>query len=454
MNNQIQIDRIRRFFQSGATRSLAFRRDQLRKLAAALETYETQLHDALHADLRKSPRDAYTSETGYVQSDIRYALKNMRRWSRPQRVAVPAGLRPARAQVVPEPKGAVLIIGPWNYPVQLVLSPLVAAIAAGNCAVIKPSELTPHTSAALKTLVEAAFDPHYICVVEGGRDVAEELFSQPFDHIFFTGGTEAGRAVALAAAKQLIPVTLELGGKSPVLVGENTCLPVAARRIVRGKFMNAGQICVAPDHVWVPRSMLSEFTNRLQQTVLQFYGNNPQQSPDYGRIVNRHHFDRLVKLAPDCVHDEKDLYIAPTLIIDPPLDSPLMQEELFGPLLPILPYDSENEIIAFCKTRSAPLALYLFTDDPDQQQRLMRAIPSGGVCINDTISQLIPKELPFGGRGESGMGAYHGKTGFDTFSHVRSILSRSTRFDLEALYPPMNVPLNFLKRGYRFFAGS
>ncbi len=454
MNNQFQIDPMRHFFESGATRDLDFRRDQLRKLAGALETCETQLHDALYADLHKSSLDAYTSETGYVQSDIRHALKNLSRWSRAKRVPVPAGVWPASGRVIPEPKGVVLIIGPWNYPAQLVLSPLVAAIAAGNCAVIKPSELTQHTSTVLRQLIETTFDPAYIRLVEGGRETAEMLLEQPFDHIFFTGGTEIGRKVAEAAAKKLIPTTLELGGKNPAIVCDDANLDVAARRIVRGRFMNAGQLCVAPDHVWIPRKLLTGFFQTLEKTIAEFYGNDPQQSPDFGRIVNRHHFDRLVALAPNCVRDADDLYIAPTLISDPPRDSAVMQEEIFGPLLPVLPYDSEHEVINFCRARPAPLALYLFTDDRAKQQRFMNAIPSGGVCINDTVSQLIPKELPFGGRGASGWGATHGKAGFNEFSHFRSILTRSTRMDFKAIYPPVKLSLNAMKRAYRFFAGD
>lgn len=454
MNNQFQIDRMRSFFESGAPRSLAFRREQLRKLAGALETCEAQLHEALHADLRKSPLDAYTSETGYVQSEIRHALKNLKRWSRAKRVPIPAGVRPAKARIIPEPKGVVLIIGPWNYPAQLVLSPLVAALAAGNCAVLKPSELTPHTSAVLRELIETTFDPQTIQLLEGGRETAEMLLEQPFDHIFFTGGTEVGRKVAEAAAKNLIPVTLELGGKNPAIVCEDADLDVAVRRIIRGRFMNAGQLCVAPDHVWVPRNRFDQFFQTLEKTVTEFFGSDPQQSPDFGRIVNRLHFDRLVALAPDCARDADDLYIAPTLILDPPRDSAVMQEEIFGPLLPVLPYDSEQDVIAFCRARPAPLALYLFTNDKTRKKKLMDAIPSGGVCINDTVSQLIPKELPFGGRGTSGWGASHGKAGFDEFSHFRSILTRSTKFDLRAVYPPLKISLNAMKRAYRFFAGD
>ncbi len=454
MSSQFQIDRMKNFFAGNAARSPAFRAEQLRKLAAALEAAEPQLHAALHADLRKSALDAYTSETGYVQSEIRHALKNLRRWSRVRRVPVPAGVRPAHARVIPEPKGVVLIIGPWNYPVQLVLSPLVAAIAAGNCAVLKPSELTPHTSAALRELIEKTFDPDTVRLVEGGRETADMLLDQPFDHIFFTGGTEIGRKVAAAAAQQLIPTTLELGGKNPVIVCDDADFEIAARRIVRGRFMNAGQLCVAPDHVWVPREQLTAFFQTLEKSVAAFYGDDPQQSPDFGRIVNRRHFDRLVALAPGCVRDADELYIAPTLLPDPPRASAVMQEEIFGPLLPVLAYDSEQEVIDFCRARPAPLALYLFTEDRARQQRLMNAIPSGGVCINDTVSQLIPKELPFGGRGASGWGASHGKAGFDEFSHHRSVLTRSTRFDFKAVYPPLNISLTAMKRAYRFFAGD
>ena len=371
MSSQFQIGRMRSFFESGSAQDILFRAEQLRKLDRALEAHETKLHGALYADLHKSPQDAYTSETGYVQSDIRHALKNLKCWSRPQPARVPLMLCPAQAQVLPEPKGIVLIIGPWNYPAQLVLSPLVAALAAGNCAVLKPSELTPHTSAALKAMIDETFDPSVVQVIEGGRETAEALLNEPFDHILFTGGTEAGRAVAQAAAKKLIPVTLELGGKCPVIVCEDADLEVAARRIARGKFINAGQTCVAPDHVWVPRSRFGEFFQTLEKTVIEFYGENPRQSPDYGRIVNRRHFDRLVALSPDCVRDADDLYIAPTLIADPPLDQAMMHDEIFGPLLPVLPYDSEQEVIHFCHSRSAPLALYLFTNDKACQKRLL-----------------------------------------------------------------------------------
>ncbi len=460
MHTDFQIDGMKAFFVKGSCANIAFRREQLNKLARALDVHEHFLHQALYDDLRKSPVDAYASETGFIRSEIRYALKNLHRWTRPQRVATPAGLQPAHSRIIPEPKGTVLIIGPWNYPAQLVLSPLVSALAAGCCAVLKPSELTPHTSSALHNLINNTFDPEIVRVIEGGRETAEALLEQPFDHIFFTGSAAAGRSIMAAAAQNLIPVTLELGGKSPAVLGADANLAVAARRIVRGKFMNAGQTCVAPDHVWVPRQLITPFIKELQQTIRQFYSGSPQHSPDYGRIVNRRHFDRLTALL-EGSHvacggqiDTKELYIAPTILTNPPSGGTLMQEEIFGPLLPVLPYDDEQEIIRFCRLRPAPLALYLFTQNRSAQKRLMEAIPSGGVCINDTVSQLIPKGLPFGGRGASGMGSCHGKAGFDTFTHFRSVLRRSTRFDIQAFYPPMKVSLENLKRGYRFFAGA
>jgi aldehyde dehydrogenase (NAD+) len=454
MNGHFQMDILRRTVESGTLRPLDARRERLRALLCAIEKHESVLHDALRADLGKSALDAFTAETGFVQSEIRYTLKNLRRWSRPRRTAVPPMLQPSQAHIIPEPKGVVLIIGPWNYPVQLVLSPLVAALAAGNCAVIKPSELAPHTSAALKTLIDDAFSPDTVQLIEGGRETSVMLLNQPFDHIFFTGGTETGRAVALAAAEQLIPVTLELGGKCPVLICEDADLRLAARRIARGKFMNAGQTCVAPDHVWVPRTRLNEFFQTLEKTIADFYGDDPKTSSDYGRIVNRRHFDRLVALAPDCKHDADNLFIAPTLILDPPRDSALMQEEIFGPLLPVLPYDSEQDVIAFCRARPVPLAFYLFTGDREKETRLIAAVSSGGVCVNDTLMHIIPKGLPFGGKGASGMGAYHGKRGFEEFSHFRSVLRHSTKFDLRSAYPPLKISLNAMKRAYRFFAGD
>ena len=450
---------MRSFFRGGASRTAEFRIMQLRRLEKAVEARLDEIHRALRADLRKSETEAFLSETGYVLRDLRHARRNLRRWMRPQARRMPPGLQPARARVIPEPKGTVLIIGPWNYPFQLMLSPLAAALAAGNCAVLKPSEYAPHTSAVLRELIGQTFDPDYVHVVEGGRETAEALLKQPFDHIFFTGGTEAGRRIAQAAAEQLIPVTLELGGKCPAVVFADTDLKVAARRIARGKFMNAGQTCVAPDHVWAERPVYKTLVRELREALHRFYGPDPRHSAEYGRIISRHHFDRVRSLMQDggivCGGDTDadDLYIAPTVIQNPPPESALMSEEIFGPLLPVLSFDSNEEVIAWCCSRPVPLALYLFTQDRARQARLIKAIPSGGVCVNDTVSQIIPASLPFGGKGASGMGMYHGKAGFDEFSHFRSVLPRSVRFDLPAAYPPLKTPLKILKRFYRFFAG-
>lgn len=460
MQANFQIGPMQAFFRGGASRPAAFRKEQLRRLEHLIEAHLGEIHRALHDDLGKPETEAFLSETGYVLRDLRAAQRHLERWMRPVRHRMPAGLQPASARVIPEPKGAVLIIGPWNYPFQLLLSPLAAAIAAGNCAVLKPSECTPRVSALLARLIGDAFPPEYLRVVEGGRDAAEALLAQPFDHVFFTGGTEAGRSVAQAAAGRLIPVTLELGGKCPALVFADTDLKVAARRIARGKFMNAGQTCVAPDHVRVARPVYETLVWELREALHAFYGPDPRHSPDYGRIVNRHHFDRVRALMQGgeivCGGDtdERTLYIAPTVIQNPPAGSPLLTEEIFGPVLPVIPFDSEEEIVAWYQAQPTPLALYVFTSDRARRRRLIETIPSGGVCINDTVSQVIPYNLPFGGKGASGTGRYHGRAGFDEFSHVRSILTRSVRWDVPAAYPPMKTPLKTLRRFYRFFAGG
>jgi aldehyde dehydrogenase (NAD+) len=433
----------RRHFQSGVTRPLAYRQDQLRRLQAAIETRETALLDALHPDLRKSPHDAYTSEIGFVLSDIRHALKHLPAWMKPQRRSLPPMAWPGRAAVHPEPFGVALIIGPWNYPFQLLVSPLVGAIAAGNCAVLKPSEFAPHTSAVVAKLIADAFPPEYLAVVEGERDAAEALLREKFDTIFFTGSTAVGRAVMTAAAKHLTPVTLELGGKSPTIVCADAPLDVTARRITWGKFMNAGQTCVAPDFILADRRIRQPLVEALRHAVREFYGDNPQRSPDYGRIVNRRHFDRLSAFA---TGDAADLYIPPTILTDATWDSPVMQEEIFGPILPVLEFDLLDEALAKLRNLPVPLALYLFTSDRATQERVLAGTRSGGVCINDTVVHIAGKELPFGGLGESGMGAYHGKASFDCFSHRRSVMRRSMAFDSRFRYPPPKLSLARLRK--------
>lgn len=447
----------RRFFRLGATRPLEFRRAQLRRLHDALATHESALLRALEADLHRPAAEAWFSEIALVLSEIRHALRHLSSWTRPQRRRLPLLARPGRAWVQPEPLGVALVIGPWNYPVQLLLLPLVSALAAGNCAVLKPSEFASQTAEAIARLIRETFPEHYVAACPGGRDVAETLLHERFDKIFFTGGPAAGRAVMAAAAKHLTPVTLELGGKCPCLVCADAPLDVAARRIAWGKFLNAGQTCVAPDFVLVERPILEAFLGALQEAVREFYGDNPRQSPHYGRIVNRRHFERLSgllgagRIVCGGQHDAAALYFAPTIMTDVPLDAAVMQEEIFGPILPVLGFDQLDAALAILAGRPTPLALYLFTRDRGTQVRVLAEARSGGVCLNDTVVHLLAKELPFGGLGESGMGTYHGRAGFDCFTHYRPVVRRPFFPDFRLRYPPLRLRLPALKRVARWF---
>lgn len=450
----------RAFFRSGVTRPEAFRRVQLQALLEILVAHEKDLLDALHADLRKNPQEAYASEIGFLLGEIRHALRHLHDWMKPARRRAPILTWPSRASIRQEPYGLALIIGPWNYPLQLLLSPLVGAIAAGNCAVLKPSEFAPHTADVIARIIHATFPAEYISVVQGGQATAEALLLEKFDTIFFTGSTQTGRAVMTAAARHLTPVTLELGGKSPCLVCADAPLEIAARRIAWGKFMNAGQTCVAPDYVLVDHRVAADFLDVMKQVIREFYGENPQQNPDYGRIINRRHFDRLASyldqgnLAHGGHHDADDLYIEPTVLTETSAMAPVMNEEIFGPILPILEFREMDELLARLAAQPSPLALYLFTHDRDIQKKVLSGTQSGGVCINDTITHIFGKDLPFGGVGESGMGAYHGRASFDCFSHRRSVLKRSLRSDPLFRYPPQRTSLNTLKRILRLFGAG
>lgn len=412
---------------------------------------------ALYADLGKSRHEAYVSEFGYVIGEIRHTLARLHRWMRPERRRAPLFAWPAQAQVRREPFGVALIIGPWNYPLQLLLIPLVAALAAGNTAVLKPSEFAPHTSAVIARLIREIFDEECVALIEGGQDVAEDLLREKFDTIFFTGSTRVGHAVMAAAARHLTPVTLELGGKCPCVVLTDAPMDLVARRIVWGKFMNAGQTCVAPDHVWVDRRAAPALLAALARAVRDFYGENPQKSGDYGRIIHRKHFDRLLAhLREGTIHiggrvDAEDLYIEPTILTGVTRDSALMNEEIFGPVLPVLEFDDVGEWLELQRNQPSPLALYLFTGDRTSQERVLRETRSGGVCINDTMTHIIGRDLPFGGLGQSGMGSYHGRAGFECFTHPRSVLRCSLAFDPSFRYPPPKTPLAALKRLMRFF---
>jgi aldehyde dehydrogenase (NAD+) len=451
------IARQRAFFLTGATAAMEFRQERLQALHDAVVARESEFLAALHADLRKSPHEAYASEIGYVLGEIRHAIRHLPGWMKPERRRVPFLAWPGRARVRRESLGVALIIGPWNYPLQLLLTPLVGAIAAGNTAVLKPSEFASHTSSVMAKLIAETFDENHVALVEGGLDCAESLLREKFDTIFFTGGTNAGRAVMSAAARHLTPVTLELGGKSPCIVTADVPLEITARRIVWGKFMNAGQTCVAPDHVWVDRGVAPALLDALHNAIRAFYGENPQQSPDYGRIVNRRHFDRLHAMLGDgkVFHggrsDAGDLYIEPTVLTDVAADSVVMRDEVFGPILPVLVFDEIEEVIARLKHQPSPLALYLFTNCRKTMDRVVSSTRSGGVCINDTVNHILGRDLPFGGVGDSGMGDYHGRASFECFTRRRTVLQRSLRLDPEFRYPPPGASLSVLKRLLRFF---
>jgi acyl-CoA reductase-like NAD-dependent aldehyde dehydrogenase len=450
------IARQRAFFQSGATRSTDFRLAQLKILKNLLESSDAELLAALHADLGKSAHEAYTSEIAFLLGEILHAIRHLPSWVKPERRKSPLIAWPAKSVVRREPFGVALIIGPWNYPLQLLLSPLVGAIAAGNCTVLKPSEMAPHTAGLVDRLIRSTFPEEFITSIQGGRETAEALLGEKFDTIFFTGSTRTGRAVMAAAARNLTPVTLELGGKCPCIVGEDAPVDLTARRIVWGKFMNAGQTCVAPDHVWAHQRIVPALLEAMRQTLVEFYGSSPKTSPDYGRIINAAHLERLTgylndgQIACGGESDPATLYLAPTIITQPRIDSPVMTDEIFGPILPVIGFSDIDEVLQGLRERPKPLAVYLFARDPALQERVLAGTESGGVCINDTILQILGTDLPFGGVGDSGMGTYHGRAGFDCFTHQRAIMTRSPAVDPKFRYPPPRASLETLKRILRF----
>jgi aldehyde dehydrogenase (NAD+) len=453
------IDAMNAFFETGATRDAGFRLDWLAALDSAIEKFETPLLAALNADLGKSAKESTVSEIGVVRADLAYARRHLKDWMRPVRQRSPLLLRPASSEVRPEPKGTVLILSPWNYPFQLAFSPLVAALAAGNTVLLKPSELAPRTAEVMARLVASCFPSDYCAVVQGGPETAARLLDESFAHIFFTGSTSVGRLVAQQAAHHLTPVTLELGGKSPAIVCSDAALGPAARRLVWGKFLNSGQTCVAPDYVLADRSIAAPLLEALTRAILDFYGPDPRQSPDYSRIINARHFDRLVACLGDGRivhggrHDRSGLYLEPTLLTEVKPGSPLMQEEIFGPILPVVPFDDLDQAMADLRKRPKPLACYVFSRSRERQESVLAGVPSGGACVNDTLVHMLNPRLPFGGIGESGQGAYHGKAGFDTFSHHRSVMRRGTWWDPRFRYPPLRLSVAALKRLLPFMLG-
>ncbi len=442
------VSRARATFSTGRTRPTEWRKAQLRALARMLTEQEDEFLTALAQDLGKPALEGYLTEIAFVLAEITETLRHLDRWLQPTRATVPVKQQPGHARIHRDPLGTVLIIGPWNYPMQLVLAPLVGAIAGGNTAVIKPSEVSQHTSRVLARLVPQYLDPDAFCVVEGGVTETTALLEEHWDHIFYTGNGTVGRVVMAAAAKHLTPVTLELGGKSPVIVDASANLEVAAKRIVWGKFLNAGQTCIAPDYVLVDRRVEGPLLARMRDAVQTFYGANPRESPDYGRIVNERHFDRLVQLADgegagDIAfggdRDAASRFYAPTVFRGTDATAPIMAEEIFGPLLPTILIDDLDDALNFVTARDKPLALYLFSEDREVQERVVAETSSGGVCLNATLFHITVPGLPFGGVGESGMGAYHGRASFETFTHRKSVLRRPTRLDPSIAYPPYSA---------------
>lgn len=450
------VARQRAHFASGATRDVDGRIESLRTLKRVIEEHEGELMEALHADLGKPEMESFMGELGVVLGDIDEAIDHARAWSRPHRVATSLAVFPGSSERMPQPLGVALIIAPWNYPFGLLMGPLVGALAAGCCAVLKPSELSASTSSLVARLVGDAFDERHVAVVEGAIPETTALLEQRFDHIFFTGGGTVGRIVMQAAARNLTPVALELGGKSPCIVDRTAPLDVTARRIAWGKFMNAGQTCIAPDYVLVEERVKDGLIAALRTAVHRFYGEEPHASKDYARIINDRHFERLTSLMDGGTpviggdSDKEDRYIAPTVLDDVKGDHPLMQDEIFGPLLPIIPVKDVDAAIAFVNDRPRPLALYIFSRDKCVQDRVLADTCSGGACVNDTLVHVGMADLPFGGVGESGMGAYHCKEGFDTFTHHRSVMRRSLHLDLDLRYPPYSKKLPWIKRTMRW----
>jgi aldehyde dehydrogenase (NAD+) len=444
---------LRACFNSGRTRPESWRRAQLLRMKALIEENEDAIDDALRADLGKSGFESRMTETGAVLTEVRHALSHLKDWMRPRKVSTPLTNQPGRSRIVHEPRGVVLIVSPWNYPLHLTLMPMIGAIAAGNCMAIKPSEIASNTSHLLARLIPAYIDKDAVAVFEGGPEASTALLNERFDHIFFTGSENIGRIVMTAAAKFLTPVTLELGGKSPCIIHEDSNLALAARRVAWGKFLNAGQTCVAPDHILVQNSVADTFIARLRDSVGDFFGPDPKASPDYPRLINERHFDRVKELmnggeiAIGGETDRAEKFIAPTVLTKVDTDAAVMREEIFGPVLPVITYGQIDEAIGFINARPKPLALYLFSRSGDIQRQVIDGTTSGGACINDVVMQLGVPDLPFGGVGPSGMGAYHGRTSFDTFSHARAVLTKSEHPDVPLRYPPYSErKLRWLKR--------
>ena len=432
----------RKAFESGKTRPLAWRKAQLSSMIKMLQDNADELSAALKQDLGRGPEEAWLYDIGFSITEIELIIKNLKKWTEPRKVSTPLVSLPGSSHRIPQPLGVVLVIAPWNYPIQLLMIPVAGAIAAGNAVVMKPSEVSSATSALLGKLVPQYFDKDAIAIVEGAVPETTQLLAEKFDHIFYTGNGTVGRVVMRAAAENLTPVTLELGGKSPTIVDKSANLAIAGRRIAWAKYVNAGQTCVAPDYVLAHADIADKLVDEIRKSVNDFYGADPQQSGDFARISSPRHFSRLKamlasgKIAIGGQTDEQQRYIAPTVLVDVTASDPVMQEEIFGPILPMLTVGSIDEAINFVNARPHPLALYVFSEDQKVNDQVVASTTSGGVTVNGTIFHMTGPFLPFGGVGESGMGAYHGRAGVDTFQHLKPVLRRSTRVDAPLAYPP------------------
>lgn len=452
MNPVELVKRQKAYFRSGATKSVEFRMKQLELLKEVITKHEQDFVDAIFKDFRKPEFETYATEIGIIHDEINYALKNLENWTKKQRVSGSLVNFPSKNYTVAEPYGSVLIIAPWNYPVQLALLPVVGAVAAGNTVVIKPSELTPNTSSAIAGIMSTYFQDKFIAVAEGGVEVNQKLLEQEFDYIFFTGSTRVGKIVMKAAAEHLTPVTLELGGKSPCIVDKSANLEISARRIAWGKFLNAGQTCVAPDYILVQENSKNDLLRHLKSAIRDFYGEDPGESPDYPRIVNEDHFNRLMGYLKEGSvfyggqSDKKEGYISPTILTDIEPNASVMEEEIFGPILPVLTFKEIEEAIDIINKKPKPLAFYVFTEDDKNESLLMESCSFGGGAVNDVVAHLGNPNLPFGGIGNSGMEAYHGKTSFDTFSHTKSIMKKTSWLDIPFRYAPYEGKLKWIKK--------
>jgi aldehyde dehydrogenase (NAD+) len=452
MNNYKNlIEKQKTYFQTNITRDVPFRLDALQKLRTSIQLHEKELMDALKSDLNKSDFESYSTEIGVVLEEIRFTLRHLRAWTSPKRVKTPLTHIGSKSYLFSEPYGVALIISPWNYPFQLAFAPLIGAIAAGNCAIIKPSELTPKTSELMAKMLNDIFPKEYISVILGGIEVSTALLNEDVDYIFFTGSVSVGKIIMETAAKNLTPVTLELGGKSPCIVHDDAKIQLAAKRIAWGKYLNAGQTCIAPDYLYLHQNIKDEFLHHLKDAIQELYGVNPLKNENFTRIVSEKHFKRLRSfLTNGSLYtggntNQEMLMIEPTVLTNITWKDAIMQDEIFGPILPVIEYNNLNEVINGIRQHPKPLSLYLFSESPTVQEEISHNVSYGGGCINDTVYHFVSPYLPFGGVGNSGIGAYHGKGSFDTFSHGKSVLKQTTLFDLPFRYPNVKNGLKKIK---------